>query len=147
MRPVPAPYFVMDMSLGKQFKSIQQGNKRLAELYGLLEDQIAATHPRPTRRHLEARGLLKDECMVLILQILMMSDCVAFIGSYSSNVAILVHDLMYARRVAQGEELHAMDVNGRVYCGCGASFCMQLERKAIRQPEWTVKQIVENFKY
>ena len=45
MRPVPAPYFVMDMSLGKQFKSIQQGNKRLAELYGLLEDQIAATHP------------------------------------------------------------------------------------------------------
>ena len=48
MRPVPAPYFVMDMSLGKQFKSIQQGNKRLAELYGLLEDQIAATHPRPT---------------------------------------------------------------------------------------------------
>ncbi len=77
----------------------------------------------------------------------MMSDCVAFIGSYSSNVAILVHDLMYARRVAQGEELHAMDVNGRVYCGCGASFCMQLERKAIRQPEWTVKQIVENFKY
>eukprot|EP00908_Phaeocystis_cordata_P003847 Transcript_14227.p1 GENE.Transcript_14227~~Transcript_14227.p1 ORF type:complete len:396 (+),score=166.23 Transcript_14227:59-1189(+) len=144
---IPAPYFVMDMSLGKQFKSIQQGNKRLAELYGLLEDQIAATHPRPTRRQLEARGLLKDEGMVLILQILMMSDCVAFIGSYSSNVAILVHDLMYARRVAQGEELHAMDVNGRVYCGCGASFCMQLERKAIRQPEWTVKQIVENFKY
>ena len=22
-----------------------------------------------------------------------------------------------------------MDVNGRVYCGCGASFCMNLERK------------------
>ena len=47
----------------------------------------------------------------------------------------------------QGEELHAIDVNGRVYCGCGASFCMQLERKAIRETGRPVKQIVEGFRY
>ena len=76
-----------------------------------------------------------------------MSECVAFIGSYSSNVAILVHDLMYSRRAALREELHAIDVNGRIYCGCGASFCMQLERKAIREPHRNIKQIVEAFKY
>ena len=62
-------------------------------------------------------------------------------------MAVLVHDLMLAERQRSGEQFHALDVNGRAYCGCGASFCMQLERKAIRQPEWTVKQIVENFKY
>lgn len=144
---IPARHFVMDMSLGKAFKTIQQGNARLAELYGLIEDKIAATRPPPSREQLAAQGLLKDEGMLLILQILLMSECVAFIGSFSSNVAILVHDLMLARRAAQGEELHAIDVNGRVYCGCGASFCMQLERKAIREAGRPVKQIVEAFRY
>ena len=60
-------------------------------------------------------------------------------------VAILVHDLMSARRLGRQEELHLLDINGRVYCGCGASFCMQLERKASREPKKHVKQLVEAF--
>ena len=56
--------------------------------------------------------------------------CEALLASYSSNVAVLVHDLMHARRIANGAETHAMDINGRVYCGCGASFCMNLEVRA-----------------
>ena len=41
-----------------------------------------------------------------------------------------------------------MDVNGRVYCGCGASFCMQLERKlAGGSSSQTAKQIVDSFRY
>ena len=75
-----------------------------------------------------------------------MSECEALFGSYASNVAILVHDLMHARMVARRERLHAVDVNGRTYCGCGASFCMTLERKAVRDPTRTVKAIVTGFK-
>ena len=94
-----------------------------------------------------AARLLKDEGMTLISQMLLMSGCEAFIGSYSSNVAILVHDLMLARRGARGEAMHAIDVNGRVYCGCGASFCMTAERKAVRDPTKSVRQIVDAFRY
>ena len=145
---IPESYFVMDMTPGKQFKSIKQGNSRLAELYGLIEDEVDKLRkrkPPPDAAELERRGFLKDEGMVLILQILLMSECEAFIGSYSSNVAVLVHDLMSARRLALQEELHLLDINGRVYCGCGASFCMQLERKAAREPKTHVKQLVEAF--
>ena len=49
----------------------------------------------------------------LIAQILLMSGCEAVLASYSSNVAILVHDLMLARKVARAEPMHALDVNGR----------------------------------
>ena len=73
--------------------------------------------------------------------------CDAFIGSYASNVAVLVHDLMLAHHGRRGLPLHTMDVNGRVYCGCGASFCMTLERKEIRDPTRTAKAIVEAFRY
>ena len=83
---------------------------------------------------------------MLVAQILMMGECGAFIGSYASNVAVLVADLMYAERARRGEQLHALDVNGRAYCGCGASFCMTLERKAVRDPTRTVKAIVTGFK-
>lgn len=83
--------------------------------------------------------------MVLVLQILLMGQCGAFIGSYASNFAVLVSDLMLAQRIERREEMHVMDVNGRVYCGCGASFCMQLERKAVRDPTRTVKDIVDGF--
>ena len=38
--------------------------------------------------------------------------------------------------VVDGEQLHALDVNGRSYCGCGASFCMHsMMRAACR---WSV---------
>ena len=46
---------------------------------------------------LEKRGAFKDEGMALVLQILLMGECDALFGSYASNVAILVHDLMHAR--------------------------------------------------
>jgi len=84
--------------------------------------------------------------MVLIAQILLMAGCEAFIGSYASNVAVLLHDLMAAKRLAAQLPLHAMDVNGRVYCGCGASFCMTLERKAVRDPTRSVKDIIDSFR-
>ena len=46
----------------------------------------------------------------------------------TSNVAIVVHDLMYARRLAEGRPMHAVDVHGRVYCGCGALMCIIQEQ-------------------
>ena len=91
--------------------------------------------------------LLKDEGMVLIAQIILMSGCEALIASYSSNVAVLVHDLMLARKVSRGEPVHALDINGRVYCGCGASFCMNLERKTVRDAGHSIKRVVDGFKY
>ena len=92
----------------------------------------------------------KDEGMALILQMLLMGECASLIGSFSSNVAVIVHDLMLARRGARGSSTHTMDVNGRVYCGCGASFCMNLERK-LAAPQTTsagtAKQIIDGFRY
>lgn len=170
--------FAMDASSSarNRFRNIKQSNARLAELYGLMEDEAAAIglkgdRLRRLRERLHREGgpydaptpvlaeppgganltdeavLLKDEGIVLIAQMLLMARCDAFAGSYASNVAVLVHDLMLARREAAGAPLHAMDVNGRVYCGCGASFCMTLERKAIRDPTLTIKKIVDGFKY
>ena len=95
---------------------------------------------------LEAAGARKDEGMALVLQILLMSECEALFGSYASNVAILVHDLMLARMVQRRERMHAVDVNGRTYCGCGASFCMKLEKRAGREPRRGVRNMVEAFR-
>ena len=141
---ISGSYFVMDMSAGKRFVNIKQGNDRLGELYGGLSG--LAAKGGGTLSPAERAALSKDEGMALVAQIVLMSGCEAFVGSYSSNVAILVHDLMLARRIARGEALHALDVNGRVYCGCGAGFCMQAERKATRDPTLSVRQIVANFK-
>ena len=142
---IPAAYFVMDGSKGKKFVDIRQGNSRLGELYGGLEDEAKAQ--RDSNGAGGAARLRKDEGLVLIAQILLMSGCEAVLASYSSNVAILVHDLMYARKVARGEAMHAMDVNGRIYCGCGASFCMNLERKTVREGGRSIKHVVDGFKY
>mgnify|MGYP004091773065 CR=1 len=68
------------------------------------------------------------------------------IASYSSNVAILVHDLMLARGIARQTSVHAIDVQGRVYCGCGASFCMEMEQRAKKEPSRGTKSMVEIFK-
>ena len=62
------------------------------------------------------------------------------------QVAILVHDLMHARMIFRRERLHAMDINGRTYCGCGASFCMKLERRATREPRRSVRNMIEAFR-
>ena len=142
---IPASYFVMDGSKGKKFVDIRQGNSRLGELYGGLEDEAKRTVGGGGGGG-DAR-LHKDEGLVLIAQILLMSGCEAVLASYSSNVAILVHDLMYARKVARGEPMHALDVNGRVYCGCGASFCMNLERKTVRETGRSIKHVIDGFKY
>ena len=90
---------------------------------------------------------MKDEGQVLVAQILLMSGCESLVASYSSNVAVLVHDLMHARKVARGEEMRGMDINGRTYCGCGASFCMNLERKTVREGGRSIKHVVDGFKY
>ena len=76
----------------------------------------------------------------------MMGECEALFGSYASNVAILVHDLQHARAVAERRRFHAVDVNGRVYCGCGASFCMKLEKRAGREPRRGIRQMVDAFR-
>ena len=168
---IPASYFLMDGSKGKKFVDIRQGNSRLGQLYGALEDQAAkggAAASLPAAAAASAAAgtsasaaagtsaaaaeswhspLQKDEGMVLIAQILLMSGCEALVASYSSNVAVLVHDLMLARKVARGEPLHAMDINGRVYCGCGASFCMNLERKTVREGGRSIKKVIDGFKY
>ena len=43
--------------------------------------------------------------------------------------------------------MHAVDVNGRIYCGCGASFCMTVERKTVRESGRSIKHVVDGFKY
>ena len=77
---------------------------------------------------------------------LMMAECEALFGSYASNVAIFVHDLMLARSVARRERMTAVDVCGRTYCGCGASFCMKMERRATREPRRAIRHMVEAFR-
>jgi hypothetical protein len=149
---VPPRYFVMDMSEGKQFVSINQGNSRLGQLYDIMSaraaerNMSAAALAAAQAGDPEAAGLLKDEGMVLLAQMLMMSHCQAFFGSYASNVAVMVHDLMGHRRLLDGLPLIAHDVNGRSYCGCGASFCMMLERKAVRDPTKQLKEIIDAFR-
>jgi hypothetical protein len=149
---VPPRYFVMDMSQGKQFVSINQGNSRLGQLYQIMSaraaerNMSAAALAAAPAADVESAGLLKDEGMVLLAQMLLMGHCHAFIGSYASNVAILVHDLMAHRRLLDGLPMIALDVNGRSYCGCGASFCMTLERKAVRNPTKQLKEIIDAFR-
>ena len=140
---IPSRHFVMS-----SFKDITDNNNKLVDKYASLLKRMAearATGPAAVAA-LEAAGALKDEGMALVVQILLMSECEALFGSFASNVAILVHDLMHARMVSRGERLHAVDVNGRTYCGCGASFCMKLERRATREPRRTVRNMVEAFR-
>ena len=103
---------------------------------------VAARAAEARADEAERRMLEHDEGMALIVQILLMSECEAFIGSYSSNIAVLVHDLMMARRLTLGQPLHVIDVDGRVYCGCGASFCMELEESMTTQPSSSVRGLI-----
>ena len=34
------------------------------------------------------------------------------------------------------------DIDGRVYCGCGASFCMELEESMTAQPAASVRGLI-----
>jgi hypothetical protein len=140
---IPGRHFVMS-----NFRNINDNNDRLVSRYAELRERMAAARAAGPAAvaALEATGALRDEGMALVLQILLMSECEAFFGSYASNVGILVHDLMYARRIAARERLHAVDVNGRSYCGCGASFCMKLEKRAGREPRRPVRHMIEAFR-
>ena len=53
---------------------------------------------------------------------------------------------MLARGIARQTSVHAIDVQGRVYCGCGASFCMEMEQRAKKEPSRGTKSMVEIFK-
>lgn len=140
---IPSEHFVM-----ASFKDIVDNNNRMTGRYAHLWERMAAARREGPSAvaALEAAGARKDEGMALVLQILLMSECEAFFGSYASNVAILVHDLMHARRVERRAALHIMDINGRPYCGCGASFCMKLERRAIREPRRPVRNMIDAFR-
>ena len=141
---LPGRYFVMET-----FKDITDNNNKLVDRYARIKermDRARASGNAAAVAALEAQGARKDEGMALVLQILLMSECEALFGSYASNVAILVHDLMHARMVVRKERLHAVDINGRTYCGCGASFCMKLERRSNREPRRTVRNMVEAFR-
>ena len=140
---VPSRYFVMD-----SFRDITDNNNKLVDKYARLLKRMAEARAQGAAAvaALEAAGAKKDEGMALVMQILLMGECEAFFGSFASNVAILVHDLMHARMVARKERLHAVDVNGRTYCGCGASFCMKLEKRSGREPRRTVRNMVEAFR-
>jgi hypothetical protein len=145
---LPDRYFVMNTAAGMNFKNINDNNERLVSRYDQLVQAMAQAQRNGTAAvaELEARGVRKDEGMTLVLQILMMSECDALFGSYASNVAILVHDLMHSRMVARRDRLHAFDINGRTYCGCGASFCMKLEKRSIKDPTRTFGDMVQAFK-
>ena len=84
--------------------------------------------------------------MALVLQMLLMGECEALLGSFASNVAVVVHDLMHARMVARRERMAVIDACGRTYCGCGASFCMKVERRAGREPRRPIRNMVEAFR-
>ena len=140
---IPGRDFVMS-----SFKDINDHNDRLVGRYASLLKRMAAARAEGAAAvaALEAAGATKDEGMALIVQILLMGECESFFGSFASNVAVLVHDLMHAHRVAKRERLHVIDVNGRSYCGCGASFCMKLEKRATREPRRTMRSMVEAFR-
>ena len=59
---IPASHFVMDGSNGKRFVDIRQGNSRLGELYGGLEDAAKGKSGM-------AAALKKDEGLVLVAQV------------------------------------------------------------------------------
>jgi hypothetical protein len=121
------------------FKSINDHNANLAARYEALKAAARASGGGDAA----AQKDVKDEGMALVLQVLLMARCDAFFGSYASNVAVVVHDLMHARSIAAGTRLHAIDVNGRTYCGCGASFCMKIERRAAREPRRSIRSMVD----
>ena len=52
-----------------------------------------------------------------------------------------------ARRCTPFEPRAALESSGhRVYCGCGASFCMKLERRAGREPRRGIRHMIDAFK-
>ena len=111
---LPSSEFAMDMKGSNAFNNIRQGNQRLSHLY-------------------RSNDTIKDEALALISQLLIMGNSSFFMGSFSSNIAIIVHDLGY------GNMKSLMDINGRSYCGCGASFCMQMERnKNLKQSRMNI---------
>ena len=123
---IPPSSFVLDASRGdRAFKHIRQGNRRLWELYSRGEEW-------------------RDEGMALVAQLLLMAECDAFVGSFASNLAVLVHDLQLARRVTERRELQVVEVDGRVYCGCGAKACMQLEAAATQRPRTPYRALLND---
>ena len=146
LAPTPSYWIPGDEFVMEGFKDIVDHNERLTKRYADLVERMAAAKAAggAAVAALEAEPpSQRDEGEALVLQMLLMGECEALFGSYASNVAILVRDLMHARMVAQHRPLHVVDACGRTYCGCGASFCMKLERRSGREPTRTMHNMVE----
>lgn len=118
-----------------------------------MEDEEAAQLAKGRGKGRGRQKRRKDEGMALATQMLLMARCDALVGSFASNVAIAVHDLQAARRTwnaTRGVEAapppQTHDVNGRGYCGCGASFCMALEQLHGAHPEQSLEASVAGLK-
>ena len=138
---IPGTEFVME-----GFKDINNHNERLKRRYAALVSRMAAARAAgaaAVAAFEREPATLKDEGMALVLQILMMGECDALFGSFASNVAILVRDLQHAALLRRGVRPHVVDACGRPYCGCGASFCMKLEKRAGREPRRTYRTMVD----
>ena len=55
-------------------------------------------------------------------------------------------ELDYARE-GLNEGFKFSNPNEKATCGCGESFCMNLERKTIRESGRSIKHVVDGFKY
>lgn len=104
---LPPSLFAMNMIGDNVFHDIKQNTRRLNYLY---------KHNLTTR----------DEGAALIALMDLMARATQCIGSYSSNMMIVVADLRKARGLSD-----VADVLGRPYCGCGASLCMYDERASL----------------
>ena len=94
---LPQEFFVMDgASQSSTFQNIAQNNNELK------------------KRYLQSS---RDEGMALSILLKILSNTRIMIFSLSSNMAIIATDLHRNGMF--------VDVQGRTYCGCGASFCIK----------------------
>ena len=58
----------------------------------------------------------------------------------------LTRRFQVARSTALKTKNYVFDANARVYCGCGASFCLALERQQRNQPTRRYRNMVHSFR-
>lgn len=106
----------------KRFQSIHRVRKVDEKLFVPLHFKNIGEFNRALKNMYAHNKTFADEGQAILVQTFAMARCQAFLGTFSSNIGILVSDL---------SDGYAYDVDGRMYCGCGASFCMEGERHAL----------------